>query len=498
VGAVFLSKIPVNMLIRNGKYHYRRRIPTALVDFFGRKEVTKALHTTRAQEATRLKNRLDGQLEGLFQACRFDSLTQEVAHARLHTILHGGTAPALQETQPTTIVVASPSRRRGNRLSDAVEAYSKECENRWTIKTKKEFAGIFNRTIEGLSDPWLQDLVRPTLVEYRDSLMRQGKHVKTVNKYLQILSSILRHANRLKWIQGNPAEGLGLQDNRREDEIRRAYSQEEIKTIFLALQRDKQDFYRKGKPERYWLPLLGIYTGARVNELAQLGLNDITEAEGIPAILITSAGDEGKRLKSESSRRIIPLHGDLLTLGFLVYVRNTRKLGHDRLFPALKLGPNGYQHYFNSQHFSGNDGWLRKQLPGLEPGMAFHCFRHAFATMLKNAEEPERLIEELMGHKNSSMSLGRYGKPYSLSIRNRAISQIKYELIPTPTESSGDIWDEEQNCMQVYDYLVCGETSIRIFLDDGEIPRELEQYLRPDLHGYSPFHGEINSFTADE
>jgi len=493
VSAVFLSKIPVNMLIRNGKYHYRRRIPTALVDLFGRKEVTKSLGTTNPRKASRLKNYFDGQLESLFHSCRFNSTTKEAAQARMDAILNGGAAPGLQESQPTTIIIAAPTRRRGKRLSDAIEAFCKEKEHSWSAKTKKEYSGVFDKLLEGLTDPWLQDLDRPALVTYRDVLTKEGKAVKTVNKYLQSLSTVLRHANRLKWIQGNPAEGLGLQDNRRPDEIRRAFTSEEIKTIFESLQRDKELFYTQGKHERYWLPLLGIFTGARVNELAQLSIIDVFEDDGIPAIAITSSGGEGKRIKSETSRRNIPLHQDLLTLGFLVYANNIRQRGHDRLFPALKLGPNGYQHYFNSHHFAGTKGWLRQQLPNLEKGGSFHHFRHAFATKLKDAEIEERLIEELMGHRLTSMTTGRYGKPYKADVRIRAINKIRYGLIPEVKEETAYDFDAEQE----KDYLICGETRIEVYLDEGATPPELLQYQRPDLHGYSTFHKEIKRFTKD-
>ena len=383
------------MFKRKDIYHYRRRIPADLVGLFGRKEATRSLGTDNPRKASRLSNYYDGQLESLFHSCKFNSMTPEVAQARLQAILHGSSSPAPQEPQPTTIVIAAPTRRRGKRLSDAIDAFCKETENRWTQKTIKEFSGIFDRILKGLNNPWLQDLDRPALVDYRDLLTREGKAVKTVNKYLQILSSVLRHANRLKWIQGNPAEGLGLQDNRRPDEVRRAFTSEEITAIFESLQRDKELFYTQGKHERYWLPLLGIYTGARVNELAQLSMTDVFEDDGIPAIAITSSGGDGKRIKSETSRRTIPLHQDLLTLGFLVYVNNIRQQGHERLFPALKLGPNGYSQYFVSKHFSGPNGWLRTSLPNLETGMSFHCFRHAFAEKLKDAEIEERLIEEI-------------------------------------------------------------------------------------------------------
>lgn len=497
MSAVFLSRIPTNMMIRNGKYHYRRRIPTALVGLFERKEVTKSLHTDNPRKAARLTSYLDGQLESLFHACRFDSITQERAKARLQAILHGSPQPEVQDDQPTTIVIPAASRRRGKRLSEAIEAYSKEKEHSWSMKTKKEYSGIFNKLLEGLSDPWLQDLARPALVEYRDVLVRGGKSVQTVNKYLGSLSTILRHASRLKWIQGNPAEGLGLSDTRSDHAIRSTFTSEEIKTIFLSLQRDKQNFYEKGRHERYWLPLLGIYTGARVNELAQLDTNDVLEEEGIPAITIRPEGGEGKRLKNESSRRAIPLHCDLLTLGFLVYVNNIRKQGHEKLFPALKPGPNGFSHYFNSHHFAGSKGWLRKQVSSLEKGGSFHLFRHTFATMLKNAEVEERLIEEVMGHRLTSMSLGRYGKPYKADIRLRAINRIQYGLIPEAKEETLAVFEEEQNNVVEQDFLKCGETSIRIYLDECTKPIELLQYQRPDQHGYSPFHKEIRSFMRD-
>lgn len=482
------------MLIRNNKLHYRRRIPTALVHLFNRKEITKSLGTTDVRKATRLSNHYDGQVETLFHACRFNSITPESAQAQLKAIFTpGSTNLESQENQPTTITITAPSRRRGKRLADAIEAYSKEKEPSWSLKTKKEYTGIFDRILKGLNNPWLQDLERPTLVEYRDILSGEGKSVKTVNKYLQILSTVLNHANQLKWIQGNPAGGLGLKDNRRPDEVRRSFTSAEIKTIFAALQKDKQSFYEKNKHERYWLPLLGIFTGARVNELAQLDVNDIVIEDGIPALAITSIGDENKRLKNESSKRRIPLHNNLLTLGFLVYVNNIKQQGHSKLFPALKHGPNGYSHYFISQHFSGSKGWLRKQISNLDNGMSFHCFRHSFAEKLKDVEIAERLIEEIMGHKLTSQSMGRYAKPYKADVRIRAINQIQYELIPSVEE----VTNYDPECEEELDYLVCGESSIRIDLEQGVTPIEQQQYQRPDLHGYSPFHSEIKSFTKD-
>ncbi|NVN90951.1 MAG: site-specific integrase [Desulfuromonadales bacterium] len=492
--------LPNNMHIRYNSYHYRRRIPADLVDLFGKKEATKSLHTKKPVDAVRMKNRLDGLLEQLFQACRLEAISSESAISRLQAILQGRPQPTIISPDSPTAQVAPitiiSSRRRGKRLSDAVEAYIHEHQNGWTTKTAKEFSSIYDKMIMGLSDPWLQDIDRPSLVEYRDKLTLEGKHVKTVNKYLQMLSTVLRHAGRLKWITGNPAEGLGLKDTRREDEIRKAFTLSEINQIFLALQSAKKTFYDSDRHERYWLPLLGMYTGARVNELAQLTIDDIKEDNGIPAIVISIGGDDSKRIKSESSRRTLPLHNDLLTLGFLVYVRSIKEKGHDRIFPALRLGPNGYSHYFVSHHFSGSKGWLHSTIPTLPEGVSFHCFRHTVATMLKNAEEPERLIEEILGHKHSSLALGRYGKPYDLDIKARAVNKIHYNLIPAYKTVTGQVEIEDDNIVEV-EYVVCGDFNVQIDSDERKAPLEVRQYLRPDKHGYSIFHGAIPSFQQD-
>ncbi|MEI6215573.1 MAG: site-specific integrase [Desulfuromonadales bacterium] len=494
MNAIFL---PINMHIRHNIYHYRRRIPSDLVHLFGKKEVTKSLRSKNPINSVRLKNRLDGFLEQLFQACRLSAISQDEAQARLTAILTNRHSPPVAPAEGASVeIIPIPSRRRGGkRLSDAVDAYSSEKEHGWTSKTKKEFAAMYNKLITGLSDPYLQNLDRPALVAFRDSLAREGKHAKTVNKYLQTLSSVLRHASRLKWINGNPAEGLTLQDNRREDEIRRAFTPQEIATIFLALQRDKSSFYSANSHARYWLPLLGIYTGARVNELAQLDVTDIITEKDIPAIHITAVGDEEKRVKSESSRRYLPIHRDLLILGFMKYVQNIAAQGHTKLFPSLKIGPNGYSHYFVKQ-FAGPKGWLRSVLPGLPTGVAFHSFRHTVATMLKNAEEPERLIEELMGHKHASLTLGRYGKPYDITIRARAINAIEYNIVALPVESS-ELVDVGNDVLEPVSIITCGPHKIHVSYDEPTLPLTVRQYYRPDLHGYSIFHDAIPDFIPD-
>ena len=98
-----------------------------------------------------------------------------------------------------------------------------------------------------------------------------------------------------------------------------------------------------------------------------------------------------------------------------------------------------------------------------------------------------------MGHRLTSLSLGRYGKPYKADVRIRAINKIRYGLIPEVKEETSYDFDAEQE----NDYLICGETRIQVYLDDGVVPPGRLQYQRPDLHGYSIFHNEIKRFAKD-
>jgi hypothetical protein len=83
-----------------------------------------------------------------------------------------------------------------------------------------------------------------------------------------------------------------------------------------------------------------------LNELAQLGTADVIEQDGVPVLMIHSDA-EGNRLKTKSARRIVPVHPELIRLGFLDHVEQMRAAGNTRLFTELKRDARGY----HSEHF---------------------------------------------------------------------------------------------------------------------------------------------------
>jgi hypothetical protein len=173
--------------------------------------------------------------------------------------------------------------------------------------------------------------------------------------------------------------------------------------------------------------------------------------------------------------------------------RTCVKMGMIACSPLLNLD---LMAIFVAKHFSGSKGWLHRTIPSLPKGVSFHCFRHTVATMLKNAELPERLIEEILGHKYSSLALGRYGKPYDLTIKLRAINSIEYNLIPTPKTITSLVASDDDSVEEV-EFIICGDFSIPIDSEERTAPLEVRQYNRPDKHGNSIFHRAIPSFLQD-
>ena len=181
----------------------------------------------------------------------------------------------------------------------------------------------------------------------------------------------------------------------------------------------------------FWLPLLGIFTGARLGELAPLTAADVVadETTGILAISITEDEEQGKRLKNRGSRRIIPVHSELVRLGFADFVERARlERGRDaRLFPQLTPGPRGGFGEAWSK-------WFGRYIRGLgikNKDRVFHSFRHGFKDALRAASVSEDINDALTGHAGGNSVARGYGakdmlRRFGLAALADAVSKVEY------------------------------------------------------------------------
>lgn len=170
----------------------------------------------------------------------------------------------------------------------------------------------------------------------------------------------------------------------------------------------------------YWLPLLGLYTGARLNELCQLHLADIDEEERVPFLHLRE-GQEGQRIKSGTGR-VVPLHPKLIDLGILRYAEAQRLSGEDRLFPTLQVGSTGYYSDRPSKDFTA----YLKGINAKSDKTSFHSFRHGFKDACRSGGVQPDIADILQGHSLHGMA-GRYGNGKApLSILYEAICSVSY------------------------------------------------------------------------
>ena len=174
----------------------------------------------------------------------------------------------------------------------------------------------------------------------------------------------------------------------------------------------------------YWVPLLGLYTGCRLNEICQIHLIDMKLIKKVWCLSINTDSDD-KRIKNISSKRTIPIAQPLIELGFISYLENLDKLGVKRVFHELTLGKNGYSR--NLSRFF-NETYLPK-LGIKKRGKNFHSFRHTLTNHLKQKGIPENFVDELTGHKWDTMTFGTYSQRYEPKVLlKECVSKISFDL----------------------------------------------------------------------
>ncbi len=176
------------------------------------------------------------------------------------------------------------------------------------------------------------------------------------------------------------------------------------------------------KPERYWVPLIGLYSGMRLGEICGLHVADIKQVDGIWCFDVNEDGE--KRLKTLASTRIVPLHPELIHRGLIEVVESAKSLGNERLWPNLiRREIDGYCHALGNWYGRFNRLHITQ-----DPLKSFHSLRHTFADGLKQLGEQEVMIAELMGHSNASITTGRYGKRYKPEVLLEALRKLSFDL----------------------------------------------------------------------
>ncbi|WP_152668666.1 site-specific integrase [Comamonas sp. E6] len=310
---------------------------------------------------------------------------------------------------------------------------------------------LFKSQLEHI--PYRRDLL-PKKLDLREASIKElmdiakAKKLKciTSNEQKKILDgacSIFKWALNEGLLEKNPAAGLSeeivVKRKRAQDE-RCALTDEMLLQVFgLEWFRDGKGHrtaagrYHSYSPHYYWLPVIGLFSGARLNEICQLALSDIVDINGVWCFHVTNEDDDGnkvddKDLKTSNAKRLIPVHPELLRLGLKDYCDALMSAGYERLFPELKFhAVKGYSKdagkWFNDRVMLG-----KLNIPR-DGKYTFHSLRHNFAAALSKTGIVSSMKADLMGHERSDLiSEVRYEKAASVNDLKPYIDLMRFEI----------------------------------------------------------------------
>lgn len=293
----------------------------------------------------------------------------------------------------------------------------------------------FKQALQKLPPNWtkhklLRDLSFSAAVDLAGKLELQPMSTKNINKIMQFVGSMWLWAERqYDEITGSPFKGLQINIKQRARDERHPFSLEQLRTTFNAPIytgcHSEQHWKQQGatvlrESGKFWVPLISLFSGARLGEILQLRSADVREDQGILYFDLLDE-QEDQRLKNENSRRRIPVHPKLIELGLGAFIQKRQQRGEARLFPELQMGKDGYY----SSPFSK---FYRRFLESLDIKTAktsFHSFRHNFEDACREAGVPVDVMNTLQGHGEDGMA-ARYGKGHVLRTLEESLRKVSY------------------------------------------------------------------------
>ena len=344
----------------------------------------------------------------------------------LELMRQGGAIPVAAGLPSAPLAPEKP--KSTPRLSDAAEAYLADLRSavergELNDKTQTESAHSL-RLLAGVldSDKPLGEINTFDMREFRDTAARwppnahkkriyDGKTVREVlelalangepkpspwtqEKHRQRLAVFFNHQIKAGVITVNPIHGIaGWEKPDLDENSGRPFSPEELAAIF---QPERFQAWARKYPHRWFGVGLGLYSGARVNEIGQMEVSDVEQVDGVWGFKIKSDRSKGKRVKTKASKRFVPLAQPVINAGFLDYVEEAKAAGLSRLWPNLPYSKAKGFGYQLSRQFGA---YLHDQAGVEEAGSGFHYFRHTLASALDAAGVGLKTISAITGHK---------------------------------------------------------------------------------------------------
>lgn len=331
-----------------------------------------------------------------------------------------GIAPDAATAAPSATV--PPPKAKTKPFSEAVTLYLAEKKLDNTQKTLTEKLATYNEYQRMFGDMDINGLGDEPAVSFKNRMLSNGAKAPSINKKLSYMKDLFNYAiNNKMYFDSNPFEKLNISKKsklRAATQSYREFTDDDLKRIFETSRYAEY----MNEPDYHWVPFLGLYTGARIETLANLQVSQIQKDGDIWFLDIVKD-------KNANSIRQVPLHERIVESGFLKYVESVRAAKKVQLFPHLKPGKNGY-----SRNCSRRFGQYLDLVGITERRKVFHSFRVTFINRMTNAGVHPAILMGLVGHYEqkridfSSAHFQTYQKEKPLEVLKAAIDRLEYDI----------------------------------------------------------------------
>ena len=282
-----------------------------------------------------------------------------------------------------------------------------------------------NKLIYLIPKKWKEKYPNKNLLEVllpEDADLKEAISASSVRKYITIFQEFLKYCRKQRLINNDIADILTKPQVDKNKNVWQPFEPEELKQIF-----NKKTYFKreKGKDNhKYWIPLISLYSGMRLNEICQIRLNDIKTEKNIDYIQITDNG-ETQSVKNYASTRRVPIHPILKELGLMEQIKFAKKQKQDRLFYSLT--------YSTKNRYAGSMSnafryYMDKVIKIKNPKKVFHSFRHTARGTYINYGVSEEFVNILCGWEGIGAGAKNYLHREKVDIKklDKAIRKLKY------------------------------------------------------------------------
>lgn len=267
--------------------------------------------------------------------------------------------------------------------------------------------------------------------ERADEGLSLGLEPGTLNRHLTHLGNILGFADARGKKTAEPINLTVLRARKRDRDRdkRPAFARAELEALFRSPvfcgSASEEERFEPGNlvvhDSLYFAPMIATYAMMRREEICGLMIEDVVLDHPVPHFEVRQ--NKYRRLKNAQSRRLLPIHPELLRLGLADYVAAIGAVGYDLLFPELLPASEGTP--LGDQFYDDWRPMLLRQVPDAAVrGQVFHSIRHSGNAALTEEKVMVEWRQDILGQGGQSEAAERYREAISLELKLEALMKL--------------------------------------------------------------------------